>query len=307
MTKTLAKGLCHIADSLPRVEFLTLLYPTRRMKQAVADLYAYIIRFLIRAQGWYQEGKVLHALHSFTRPAELRYVDLIDEIEACTRTVDSLASAGAQAEQRDVHVKLQALIDRQGALEVLVREMYEKLISKPTFRVIRTMLTAHQSVSICQFKRSPRHKSATFRPSALADHGCDIKCWKPRCNPKSQICCSRSIQTYVVGICETSATRLLAGRETYFLEIITGLFAYNNTRYTLQSFRGSELLRKEHLPSPESYDASGLRIQEDGVTPSRKFFSCGPNQGPHISGDANQYRYLPRQQSRTKLREISDC
>lgn len=29
MTKSLAKALCHFADSLPRVEFLALLYPTR--------------------------------------------------------------------------------------------------------------------------------------------------------------------------------------------------------------------------------------------------------------------------------------
>ena len=175
MTKSLAKGLCYVADSLPRVEFLTLLYPTRRMKQAVANLYAYIIRFLIRAQGWYQESKPLHALHSFTRPAELRYADLIEEIEACTRTVDSLASAAAQAEQRDMHLKLQVLVDRQGAFEILLREMYGKLISKSTFQVMRTMLTVHHSVSVCQFKHSSRHKSATFRPSALANHGCHIK------------------------------------------------------------------------------------------------------------------------------------
>ena len=185
MTKSLAKGLCHVADSLPRLEFLTLLYPTRRMKQAVADLYAYILRFLIRAQGWYQESRILHALHSFTRPAELRYADIIEEIEACTRTVDSLASAGAQAEQRDMHLKLQALIDRQGAFDFLLREMCEKLISKPTFRVLRTMLTARQSVSVCQFKRSFGHKSAAFRPSALANHGCHIKCWEPECGSKS--------------------------------------------------------------------------------------------------------------------------
>ena len=185
MTKSLAKGLCHVADSLPRLEFLTLLYPTRRMKQAVADLYAYILRFLIRAQGWFQESRISHALHSFTRPAELRYADIIEEIEACTRTVDSLASAGAQAEQRDMHLKLQALIDRQGAFDFLLREMCEKVISKPTFRVLRTMLTARQSVSVCQFKRSFGHKSAAFRPSALANHGCHIKSWEPECGSKS--------------------------------------------------------------------------------------------------------------------------
>ena len=175
-TKLLAKGLCHVAESLPRVEFLTWQYQTTRMKQTVAGLYAYILRFLIRAQGWYQESRLLHAFHSFRRPAELRYADIIEEIDACTRTVDRLASAGAQAEQRDMHLKLQTLIDRQGAFEFLLREMCEKLISKLTSGVIRTLLTGDQSVSVCQFKRSSRHKSTTFGPSALADYGCHIKC-----------------------------------------------------------------------------------------------------------------------------------
>ena len=291
MTKSLAKGLCHVADSLPRVEFLTLLYPTRRMKQTVADLYAYILRFLIRAQGWYQESRLLHAFHSFTRPAELRYADIIEEIEACTRTVDRLASAGAQAEQRDMHLKLQTLIDRQGAFEFLLREMCEKLISKPTSGVMRTLLTGHQSVSFCQFKRPSRHKSTTFRPSALANCGCHIKCWELKCGPEPQICCSHGIQTSVVGTCKTSGTHFLAGREIYFLEIVTDIFAYNGTRYNSQSFRGSEFLRKEHLLSAEIFDASNLGSQEDRVTPSRKILSRGPNKGAHISGNADQHRF----------------
>ena len=291
MTKSLAKGLCHVADSLPRVEFLTLLYPTRRMKQAVANLYAYIIRFLIRAQSWYQESKPLHALHSFTRPAELRYADLIEDIEACTRTVDSLASAGAQAEQRDMHLKLQALIDRQGAFELLLREMYEKLISKPTFQVMATMLTAHHSVSVCQFKCSSRHKSATFRSSALANSGCHIKWCRAKCSTKSQICCSHGVQTSAICVCKTLGIPFLAGREIYFLEINSNLFTYNDTRCKLQSFRHSKLLRKEHLPSPEKLDACGLGTQEDRVTPSRNLLSSGPYKRPHISGNADQYRY----------------
>ena len=71
LARFLAKGLCKIADSLPQIELVTLLYPTRRLKQAVSELYALVIRFLLRAQDWYQESKPMHILHSPTRPVEL--------------------------------------------------------------------------------------------------------------------------------------------------------------------------------------------------------------------------------------------
>lgn len=98
LTRVLAKGLCQIADSLPQIELVTVLYPTKRLKQAVSELYALIIRFLLRARDWYEESKPMHILHSLTRPAELRYADLIEDIGVCTRTVYRLASAAAQAE-----------------------------------------------------------------------------------------------------------------------------------------------------------------------------------------------------------------
>ena len=137
MIKSLAKGLCQIADSLPRIEFATVLYPTMRMKQAVAELYAHIIKFLIRARDWYKENKFMHVVHSFTRPVELRYADLISEIDACTQTVDKLSSAGAQAEQRDMHLKMQEMIriqneseKRQRESDAVLLEMRHLMISK---------------------------------------------------------------------------------------------------------------------------------------------------------------------------------
>jgi hypothetical protein len=97
-----------------------MLYPTKKMRHAVAELYAFIIRFLMRAQDWYHENKLRHILHSLTRPVELRFADLIDEMEACTRTVDNLASAGARAEQRDMHLKLQVLMRKQEEMNVMI-------------------------------------------------------------------------------------------------------------------------------------------------------------------------------------------
>ena len=130
MTRFLAKGLCQIADSLPQIELATVLYPTARLKQAVSEIYALVLRFLVRARYWYQESKPLHVLHSLTRPVELRYADLIEDIGGCTRTVYRLASAAAQAEQRDIHLEMQELIKRQKDSDAVVREVRSLLISK---------------------------------------------------------------------------------------------------------------------------------------------------------------------------------
>ena len=129
MIGTLAKGLCQIADSLPQIELVTVLYPTTRLKQAVSELYALIIQFLIRAQDWYKESKLMHALHSLTRPVELRYSDLIEDIEGRTRTIYSFASAAAQAEQRDMHIELQELVTRQKNSDAVLKEVRSLLIS----------------------------------------------------------------------------------------------------------------------------------------------------------------------------------
>ena len=130
MTKSLTKGLCQIADSLPQIELYTVLYPTTRMKQVVSELYALVIRFLIRARDWYQESKPMHVLHSLTRPVELRYADLVDDIEVCTRVIYRIASAAAQAEQRDMHLRMQELVRRQMDSNAVLEEVRSLLISK---------------------------------------------------------------------------------------------------------------------------------------------------------------------------------
>ena len=132
MTRSLAKALTQISLSLPQVEFVTILYPTERMKIAVAELYAYIIRFLMRAQDWYQESRALHVLHSLTRPVELRYADLIEAIKTCTDNVKNLATAGVQAEIRDMHLKLQAMASTNQQSTALMLEMRQMMMSNST-------------------------------------------------------------------------------------------------------------------------------------------------------------------------------
>jgi hypothetical protein len=141
---TLAKGISQVADSLPRIELSTILYPTQRMKEAVAQVYAHIINFLIRAKDWYEEGKLLHVINSFARPAKLRYDDIIQDIEICTKEIDRLSTASARAEQRDIHLELQELSRRQEDSDRREKESKRMLLEirqlclcKLYFRVLR--------------------------------------------------------------------------------------------------------------------------------------------------------------------------
>ncbi|OAG16202.1 hypothetical protein CC77DRAFT_391926 [Alternaria alternata] len=127
--RVLAKGLSQIADVLPRIEFANALYPTARMQQAVSETYSKIIRFFLRAERWFQQSKLRHTWEALSRPTELYYSDLIQEVGECTKTIEVLANAGAQAEQRDMHLEVQELNKRLQISEQILQEMRGLLIS----------------------------------------------------------------------------------------------------------------------------------------------------------------------------------
>jgi hypothetical protein len=102
----LAEALSNIADNLPRVELAVNLYPTERMQTAVAELSAYILRFLVRAHDWYQEGPWKHVIHSITQPSELRYDDILELIARSSAVIQGLAMSGQQVEFRYMHGKV---------------------------------------------------------------------------------------------------------------------------------------------------------------------------------------------------------
>jgi hypothetical protein len=108
------------------------------MKDAVAQLYAHIINFLIRAKDWYEEGKLRHAINAFARPAKLRYDDIIQDIEACRKEIDQLSTASAHAEQRDIHLELQELSRRQAEADRREEES-------------RTVLMEIRNLCICKY------------------------------------------------------------------------------------------------------------------------------------------------------------
>lgn len=116
----LAQGLSQIADSLPCIDFLSQLYPTDLMKTAIAEVNAYILRFLIRAYDWYREGPWKHILHSLTRPAELRYDDIMEAISQRTAKIKDLASYGGQGKIHNMSIKMDEVNTKLEQLQTTV-------------------------------------------------------------------------------------------------------------------------------------------------------------------------------------------
>ncbi|KAJ4016341.1 hypothetical protein NW752_003463 [Fusarium irregulare] len=113
----ISKALSQIADSLPRVGLITVLYPTDRIRQAVSNLYANLVRFFIRAHEWCQQGTMRHLWHSITRPPELRYKDLLEDIATASREIDQLAVASSRVEIRDINLKLDSIVSKLNYFE----------------------------------------------------------------------------------------------------------------------------------------------------------------------------------------------
>lgn len=141
---SLAKAISQIADVLPRVKLATILYPTEKMKTLVEELYVHLLRFFIRADDWYRGSTISHVVHSITRPAELRYKDLIETIAEYARRVDSLALSGSQAELRNMHKKLDrtlSILERSDDLRSMLLEMKAMMICssslKPQLLIVR--------------------------------------------------------------------------------------------------------------------------------------------------------------------------
>ncbi|CVK91940.1 uncharacterized protein FPRN_09692 [Fusarium proliferatum] len=162
----ISKALSQIADSLPRVELITILYPTERIKQAVSNLYANLVRFFIRAHEWCQEGKLVHLVHSITRPPELRYQDLMEDITANSREIDHLAASSAQVEIRDISFKLNTITAKlesfQATQSSALLHTNQTIVAKlESFQALHSsaQLDTNQMLSDLQFSQIMSHIS----------------------------------------------------------------------------------------------------------------------------------------------------
>ncbi|KAK4198766.1 hypothetical protein QBC40DRAFT_283226 [Triangularia verruculosa] len=109
MVKNLAKSCTRIAETLPRVDLSLILYPTAAMRDAVARLYAVILRFVVHSVRWYRQSRIKHFLTSITNPWNLDYEPELREVEQHARNIDELAQSASHAELREAHFQIHLL------------------------------------------------------------------------------------------------------------------------------------------------------------------------------------------------------
>ncbi|KAI0192307.1 hypothetical protein EV127DRAFT_468893 [Xylaria flabelliformis] len=124
----LCTGLSNIADILPRAALIMRLYATMHVRQVIVAIYTNVLKFLLRALSWYRESKVMHIIHAITRPAELRYNDLLATILSLSSRMTENALASSHAEQQDMHTDLSTLVHWKSHIEKKVDEVMSHLL-----------------------------------------------------------------------------------------------------------------------------------------------------------------------------------
>lgn len=103
LVEELAKALVSIADKLPRAHLNADLYRTPDMEAALSRLYTCILMFFRLCARWYNRSPLGRLWSALKDPFELKYKDLLGDIELCSNLIDNLANAGARVEIRNVH------------------------------------------------------------------------------------------------------------------------------------------------------------------------------------------------------------
>jgi hypothetical protein len=123
-----SKALAHIGEVLPRQQLNAALFPTTRMKEAISLLYAHIIKFLQQAVKWYQMGPASRAFFAVRKPFDLDLKNTIENISACSKTIDQIAVAANMAELRDVHIGVGDLQLRVNDLDLKIENILQLAI-----------------------------------------------------------------------------------------------------------------------------------------------------------------------------------
>ena len=107
-----------------------------------------------------------HMLHSITQPAKIRYKDILDDIEECSRRIDQWAVSSAQAEIRDMHTLQQNLQMDVQDINGLLQKNTEAVsgimevvlaISPQLSQLLEAQLDTNQRVSDLQLSQMLTH------------------------------------------------------------------------------------------------------------------------------------------------------
>ncbi|KAK0759581.1 hypothetical protein N5P37_007769 [Trichoderma harzianum] len=123
LVSQLCVGLNSIAQVIPRAQLIIRLYPTQQIRQVIVEIYVHILKFLLRALSWYRESKMTHMLQAITKPAELRYGDILAAISSLSDTMSKMAEDSSHAEQRDMHTRIARIMHEQKLTRESITEL----------------------------------------------------------------------------------------------------------------------------------------------------------------------------------------
>jgi hypothetical protein len=98
----IAEALTFVGESLQRVEVYSKLYSPSEILPTIARLYGHIMLFLKKAVKWYKKSSWWRAFKSVSEPYDIGYKETVDQIKACTESLDTVADSAAKVELRGV-------------------------------------------------------------------------------------------------------------------------------------------------------------------------------------------------------------
>jgi hypothetical protein len=116
-----------------------MLYPTELMSNAVAQLYARIIKFMIQAMKWYKQSKFVHTFSAISKPWALNFKDNVEDIAAQSRYIDELSGTASQAELRDTHLELLGTRAEVREIRIEIRSLAD-LVNARANQLLQTTL-----------------------------------------------------------------------------------------------------------------------------------------------------------------------
>jgi hypothetical protein len=98
------------------------------MAELMASLYSHILRFFTRAIDWYGQGKLKHALSALRSSFQLKFRDIVEDINETSRAIDRLALIMNQAEVRQTRLQVFELTTANEKLQKTLEENHVHLV-----------------------------------------------------------------------------------------------------------------------------------------------------------------------------------
>ncbi|KIW94562.1 uncharacterized protein Z519_04538 [Cladophialophora bantiana CBS 173.52] len=130
----IAKCASRIADLLPQDKLLLVLYPANAMREAVACLFASILKFFRLAVQFCKDGRFKHSVKATSQPWSPSFQGLYEDVTIQAGKVHELAAIAAKAELRDAHVESMELKSMSSQMNSEVAAL------KSTVNELRTVL-----------------------------------------------------------------------------------------------------------------------------------------------------------------------